>query len=126
MLSLNLENMSYIQKKLEILDKVSTNPNLNGGVISSFSLFVRISDEILKDNEFFVSKGITNEDCSDTLLKDLKSIRSEFAKLFGFELETGGLSLGSKFETLRNSVSKGPKFRKKLSDFMVSYHGKFL
>lgn len=118
--------MSYIQKKLEILDKVSTNPNLNGGVISSFSLFVRISDEILKDNEFFVSKGITNEDCSDTLLKDLKSIRSEFANLFGFELETGGLSLGSKFETLRNSVSKGPKFRKKLSDFMVSYHGKFL
>ena len=47
--------MSYLQEKLAELEKITANPNLRGGLWNSFSLFISISDELLKEEAIFKS-----------------------------------------------------------------------
>ena len=117
--------MSYLLQQLKKLDEIARNPNSNGGIFKSFSMFISISDELLKRKEVFIAKASEDGKCGESIFGELESIRNKFVETFGFELESG-INFGSKFESAKNSPARGPKFRKNLSKLMESYKGKFL
>ena len=121
----NIRIMSYFEQQLKKLEEIASNPNLNGGIYMSLSLFISTSDELIKKKDLIKDTrtgfGISKEDA----FREIESIRVNFEKTFGFALEASD-NFGSKFESRRNSPSTSGKFRKNLSKFMESYRGKFL
>jgi hypothetical protein len=118
--------MSYLFDQLKKLDGIAQNPNLNGGVYNSFSLFISISDGLLEKKETFSTKTLETGTSCETIFRELDSIRNKFNEKFGFSIEERSTNFGSKFESSKNSPSKGRKFCRNLSEFMQSYRGKFL
>jgi hypothetical protein len=118
--------MSYLFDQLKKLDGIAQNPNLNGGVYNSFSLFISISDRLLERKETFSSKTLETGTSCETIFRELNSIRNKFNEKFGFRIEDHSTNFGPKFEASKNSPSRSRKFCKNLSEFMQSYKGKFL
>ena len=116
--------MSYLQEKLAELEKITANPNLRGGLWNSFSLFISISDELLKEEAIF--KRTSNEiENADEIISELKSIKKNFSETFGFNLESGN-GFGEKFIKKKENQRESHKFRKKLTEFIQNYKGHFL
>jgi len=118
--------MSYLFDQLKKLDGIAQNPNLNGGVYNSFSLFISISDGLLERKETFSTKTLETGTSCETIFRELDSIRNKFNEKFGFSIEKRSTNFGPKFESSKNSPSKSRKFCRNLSEFMQSYRGKFL
>ena len=117
--------MSYFEQQLKKLEEIASNPNLNGGIYMSLSLFISTSDELLKKKDLIKDAGSGFGISKEDAFREIESIRVNFEKTFGFALETSD-NFGSKFETRRNSPSTSAKLRKNLTKFMESYRGKFL
>lgn len=118
--------MSYLLDQLKKLDGIAQNPNLNGGVYNSFSLFITISNELLKSEGTFSTQTSDKDKSYDAIFRELHSIKNKFNEKFGFCYDELSTDYGQKFQALRNSPSKSRKFCKNLSEFMQSYKGKFL
>ena len=117
--------MSYFEQQLKKLEEIASNPNLNGGIYMSLSLFISTSDELIKKKDLIKDTGSGFGISKEDAFREIESIRVNFEKTFGFTLETSD-NFGSKFETRRNSPSTSAKLRKNLAKFMESYRGKFL
>lgn len=117
--------MNYLDSKLKKLEEIASNPNLNGGVYKSFSLFISIADDILKNRNIpvksFSELGISEEN----VYKDLEDIRMNFEKKFGFALENND-DFGAKFQKRKSTPATGRKFTKDLSKFLESYQKHFI
>jgi hypothetical protein len=118
--------MSYLFDQLKRLDEIAQNPNLNGGIYKSFSLFVSITDELLERKEIFSTKTLENGKNCEDIFRELESMRDKFAEKIGFKLTVNGNNFGPKFESAKNSPGRSRKFCKNLSSFMQSYKGKLL
>jgi hypothetical protein len=116
-------NVIFLSKRLKELDEIATNPNAKNGIWNSFSLFISISDEILKSIKD--SNGnLVPQAASESLIKDLQSIRPEFEKISGIKLEEK--CLGAKFDRIKNNVAKSHKFKSLIAKFLERYQGHFL
>ena len=116
-------NTIYLSKRLKQLEEIASNPNAKNGIWNSFKLFISISDEILESLKDF-NGNIIPQAASESLIKELRSIRPEFERRCGIKLETN--NLGQKFERAKNNVAKVHKFKSKISKFLKGYQGHFV
>ena len=116
--------MDYLKQMLQNLEDIATNPNRNGGIWVSFQLFIKFSDGLLRHKEQFETSSTYRKHTNEELIKELKSIRENFEKEFGFKL-SGNNSRNTRFEILKNG-SQSHKFKAKLSKFMQNYRYHFL
>jgi len=116
--------MNYLTRMLENLEDIATNPNLNNGVWVSFWLFIKFSDDLLKNKELFKSSTDYRKHTDEEIIKELESIRVNFEKEFGFRLATNN-GRNPKFESLKNG-KQSHKFKAKLCKFIQSYRYHFL
>ena len=114
--------MTLVTDSLRKLNEISCNPNLNGGVWNSFSLFLSTSDEILKNTDDIERLPIS-EELKNKIINDVENIRYKFEKEFGIQL--GEKTPGQKFERAKNSKVNAHKFRSKVSSFLQQYKGHF-
>ena len=110
--------MITLEEKLNQLNEISNNPNLNGGIWNSLNLFISTSDAILKDSESFDKLSIPEERKTE-IMNNLISIRTELQQKCGVK---GGADLEKK----KNSRCNGHVFKSKVSKFLESYKGRFL
>ena len=121
--------MGKLIQKLNQLEEISNNPNLNGGVWNSLNLFISTSDGILKGvycihakfnkmDDDFNELSIPEERKSE-ILNDLISIRTQLQQKCGIKQNTD-------LEKKKNSRCNGHKFRAQVSKFLESYKGRFL
>lgn len=110
--------MGKLIQKLNQLEEISNNPNLNGGVWNSLNLFISTSDGILKGNDDFNELSIPEERKSE-ILNDLISIRTQLQQKCGIKQNTD-------LEKKKNSRCNGHKFRAQVPKFLESYKGRFL
>ena len=73
--------MSYLEQQLKKLEEIARNPNLNGGVYTSFSLFLSISDDLIEKKGVSKSSATSLGISDEILAKELESIRREMAQL---------------------------------------------
>ena len=116
--------MDYITQMLENLENIAANPNLNGGVLNSLRLFIEISDGLLKNKEKFQASSTYKKHSDEELIQELENIRKNFEKEFGFKLSSNN-GKNPRFESLKNS-HQSQKFKKRISEFLRNYKGKFL
>ena len=116
-------NTIVLSKKLKQLEEIAANPNAKNGIWNSFSLFISISDEILESLKDF-NGNIIPQAASESIIKDLQSIRPEFENFCGIKLETN--NLGQKFEKAKNNIARAHKFKSQISKFLKGYQGHFL
>jgi hypothetical protein len=116
-------NTIYLSERLKQLEEIANNPNVKNGIWNSFSLFISISDEILESLKDF-NGNIIPQAATESIIKNLQSIRPEFEKSCGIKLNSK--NLGEQFEKLKNNVAKAHKFKSKISNFLKGYQGHFV
>jgi len=116
-------NIIFLSERLKQLEEIAINPNAKNGIWNSFSLFISIFDEILESLKGF-NGNIIPQAASESVIRDLQSIRPEFEKKCGIKLEYNGL--GSKFEKAKNNLTKVHKFKSQISKFLKGYQGHFV
>lgn len=104
--------MEIQTRRLQRLESIVENPNLNGGVWESFKNFIIISDKILEEKDSF--------SISDRIVGELESIRKNFEKTFGFKLECSR-TFWNQIQQQKEIKSTAHKFKAKLSKFMYGY-----
>ena len=110
--------MDILIHRLQRLESIAENPNLNGGVWESFRNFIIISDIILEEKDSFAKGG-------ERIIGELESIRKNFEKTFGFKLECSR-TFWNQIQRERDTQRSAHKFKAKLSKLMNSYKSRFI
>ena len=112
--------MDYLTEMLQNLESIATNPNLNGGIWNSFVLFIKFSDYLLKNKDLLQNSDLNTNHTNEEVIIELKSIRENFEKEFGFRLNES-----NRFEIMKNG-RQSHKFKAKLCKFIQNYKNHFI
>ena len=109
---------AYTKNSFQILEEIAQNPNIKNGIWGSLELFIEVSDDLVRriNHDNYVGCLYINMEINDLL----KGIREKFSEV------TKICDLGKSYVKAKSDIRKSHIFRRRISQFLKSYRGKFI